>query len=323
MRFLNTTYLLLTVIIFPTAGIACDIVLSPGANIQNALNQYADVCLNPGVYNYSNELIVPSGKTLEGADSSQYNNIILRSSADIQVYMSSNTMLKSLSIEAAAGIIPTFGVLTYYENNVILWNLNIQGNDINIGADYASNVHIWDSYLSLNGILTNGSADPNIWISDVTNIDIQWGIVTGRNNSYGGDGDGEIAIYNSTNAIIHGTYVINSGASGVYIVNCSSCIVDSATIIGANGWGLDVVNGTTDFIAENNYISGSHLGGSVYTGSGYPMINSRGHYINNIFISNNTNGVASFCNGINYGGPASTFSVSGSSGNGLLLCKPW
>jgi len=296
---------------------ACDITISAGANIQSALNNPSvlDVCLNPGTYTSTTQIVVPANKTLEGLGSNR-DAVKIVSSADRVVGMSNNSTIKGLRIENATGVTPTYGVVTYHNTDVIVWGLRIVGTDISIGINGSSAVHVWDTFMSSNG-LNNGSADPNMWISDASDIDIQWGEALGRNNGPGGDG--EIAVYNSTNVKIYGTYVTNSGASGIYMVNCDSCSVENATIVAAGEWGLDIVSGSDNFTAKNNHISSSRWGGSVFDG----VHNVNGKYIGNTFTSNNTSGYGPYCNGINYSGSSSSFTVTGSSGNGTLLCKPW
>jgi hypothetical protein len=296
---------------------ACDTTLSAGSNIQTALNNAAflDVCLNPGTYTLSTQLVIPANKTLEGLGSDR-DTVKLVSSADRVVGMSNGTAIKGLRIQNATGVTPTYGILTYFNNNVIIWGLRIVGTDISIGINGSSDVHVWDTFMSMNG-LNNGSADPNMWISDASNIDIQWGEALGRGNPPGGDG--EIAAYNSTGVKIYGTYVTNSGASGIYLVNCDSCSVENATINNAGEWGLDIVSGTDNFVAKNNHVSNSHLGGSVFDG----VNNLNGQYISNTFNSNNSGGYSAYCNGINYSHSTVNFTVTGSTGNPVLLCKPW
>jgi hypothetical protein len=302
------------------ADAACSVVLSSGANVQAALDNPANstVCLSPGSYSLAAQLNVPNGKSLEGGGSTR-DDVVLVSSADIAVYLNSNTQIKNLRIQNELGSTPTFGILTYYTQNVIVWGLRVHGATINIGINGSRDIHVWDTFMALNG-RDNGAADPNLWITDAHDIDILWGEALGRNNGPGGDG--EIAAYNSTNVSIYGTYVTNSGASAIYLVGCKGCKVENATIVHANEWGLDIVNGTDNFIAKNNRVSGSWYAGSVFSGSGYPNVNRNGQYIGNDFRDNNRSRIRQFCNGVAYSGSAFAFTMSGNTGS-VLLCKAW
>lgn len=304
-----------------SAKAACSVVLSPGASIQVALDNpaYATICLAPGTYQLSNQLTIPDGKILEGTGTGR-DEVVLQSSADIAVYLHSNTQIKNLRIQNERGFTPTYGVLTYYTNNVIIWGLRVLGSDINIGINGSRNVHVWDTFMAMNG-RNNGEADPNLWITDAHDIEILWGEALGRNNGPGGDG--EIAAYQSTNVSIYGTYVTNSGASAIYLVDCDGCKVENTTIVNANEWGLDIVNGSDNFIAKNNRVSNSYYAGSVFNGSGYSGVNRSGQYIGNDFRNNNRSGTRSFCNGITYSGSLTELTLSGNTGNHVLQCKAW
>lgn len=303
------------------AQAACSVVLSAGANVQAALDNptHSTICLSSGTYSLTTQLNVPSGKTLEGSGAVR-DDVVLMSSADIAVYLNSNTQIKNLRIQNKPGYTPTFGILTYYTQNIIIWGLRLNGAIINIGINGSRDVHVWDTFMALNG-RDNGAADPNLWITDAHDIEILWGEALGRNNGPGGDG--EIAAYNSINVRIYGTYVTNSGASAIYLVACKDCSVENTTIVHANEWGLDIVNGTNNFIAKNNRVSGSWYAGSVFSGSGYPSANINGQYIGNDFRDNNRSGIRQFCNGVAYSGSSSAFTMSGNTGNPALTCKAW
>lgn len=310
------TTALLSILPLPALA-ACDVTLSPWADIQSALNSssFLSICLNPGVYQLSRQLIIPPNKSLEGLGNSR-DDVALISSADRVISMGNNTMLKGLRIQNAVGTTPGFGVLSYYNSDVLLWGLRIVGMNISIGINGSSDVHVWDTFMSMNG-RNNRIADPNLWITDAQDVEILWGEALGRGNGPGGDG--EIAAYNSTAVEIYGTYVTNSGASAIYFVNCDYCSIENTTITNANEWGLDVVSGSDNFTAKNNYISRSRYGGSVFDG----VNNLNGKYISNTFMYNNTSGYNRYCNGINYSGSRYSFTAVGNTGTGQLLCKPW
>ncbi|PTL77476.1 right-handed parallel beta-helix repeat-containing protein [Vitiosangium sp. GDMCC 1.1324] len=301
------------------AALACDYTAVPGQNLQGLLNSttVTTLCLSPGTYNLTSTLVVPAGKQLEGTGSTR-DLVRIVSSAETILRPSNHTTLKNFAIEGAAGTLPVYGVLSYYENEQIIWGLRIKRTLISIGLNGSTNAHVWDTFMSENGNLSNGSADPNLWITDATNVEILWGEARGRANGPGGDG--EIAGYNSQGVKIYGTYVVNSGASAIYLVNCDNCAVENATVTNAGEWGLDIVSGSDNFLAKNNYVAYSRWGGSVYNEKG----SVGGQYIGNQFVSNNTSGYGLYCNGINTDSIGTGFVNSGNTVNsGQLVCRPW
>lgn len=303
----------------PLQAEACSLTIAPGTDISTSLShpKVQTLCLSTGTYNTSSTIDIPQGKILKGVGATR-NDVVIRSSASVVIGLSNNTSIQGLSLRATTGSLPTYGVLSYMGNDQLIWGLDIKGMLISIGVNGSSQVGIADTFMAENGSPTNGLADPNVWISDATNVNIDWGAATGRANAPGGDG--EIAVYNSTGVSVYGTHVLHSGASAIYMVNCDWCTIENATIMYAGEWGIDVVSGSDHFTAKNNTVSYSRLGGSVFDAVG----SAGGSYTGNSFISNNTIGYAPYCNGINRAGSSTSFIGAGNTVNtGSLVCNPW
>lgn len=288
---------------------ACDITVSSGANLHAYVASYAGgtICLNTGTYNLgSSTLQITSGTRLEGVGADR-NQIIVNSSADRALSLGNDVIVKNFLL-VGAGSSSGYGILNYYNNNVIIWGLSIKKFKINIGVVGSTSINIWDTFLSENGDVNNSIADPNIWITDSNDVTYLYGEIRGRANGPGGDG--EIAAYNSNNVIIENTGVIDSGASAIYLVNCDYCKVLSTTIHRPGEWGIDVVNGSDYFEAANNYVAWANYGGSVFDEAG----SIGGTFSGNIFHQNRRLNVGN-CNGINVLGSTGGVTISGNSSN--------
>lgn len=210
-------------------------------------------------------------------------------------------MLRNFSLVGRGG---DYGVLSYYQASDIIWSLDISGFKISIGAVGAQKLDIWDTFTKQNGIPANSLAEPNIWIKNSQDVTVLYGELRGRADGPGGDG--EFAAYGSQRVNIEGLHVIDSGASAIYLVDCDDCSVKEAVIERPGEWGLDIVGGSTRFVAEGNDISGALFGGSVYEATS----GSTATYRNNRFSNNRRFGVGS-CNGINVKGALSNVTMSG------------
>lgn len=183
--------------------------------------------------------------------------------------------------------------------------MKLKGSLINFASVGSSDVNVWDTFMSDDG--GSPSADPNVWITDSTDVEFLLGAAVGEGSHSRGGGDNEIAAYNSTNVRIKGTQVLNSGVSAIYLVNGDSCRVENATLLNAAGWGLDIVGGSDNFAAVNNYVEDSQYGGSVFHQN---IQSGGGTHTGNTFNSNDTSGYAS-CNAINVAGDLAALTVSG------------
>lgn len=310
--------------IWPAASIAyaCDITVQPGQSIHAALNGPAVVvCLGSGVHTTASTINVPAGKTLKGAASLR-SAVTVSSSANRAITLANNTTLNNFTLVSSLGR-PEYGILTHQSTDQIIWGLDISGFLISVGVNGSQRVHIWDTFMSNNGIRGDGIAQPNVWLSNVVDVEILWGSAYGSGEL--GSGDGEIACYDSSRVKIFGTYVTRSGASAIYFVNCDNSSIEHATIHEPGEWGLDIVSGCDNFVADGNYVRGARYGGSVFQAA----MSIGGIFRNNQFVNNSTARYSSnlgvFCNGINHDGSSSSFSWQ--QGNtvdrGQLICKRW
>jgi hypothetical protein len=288
----------------------CNLTLSPGQDIQAGLNTpgVTTLCLSPGTYTTSSTITVPAGKTLQGTGSSR-DDVVISSSTAIILAPSSNTTLYNFSIKGNNGS-TDWGILVYFQSSVTVWSVHVQHVDIGLGFHTSTNVNLWDSNFTSNGRVSNGAADPNVWIYNSSNVVVYYGELDGAANGPGGDG--ELACYNTPYLHITGTHVLDSGASAIYLVNCDNAIVESVTIQRAGEWGLDIVGGSDSFLAQNNLIQWSYYGGAVFD----QTVNTGGQFINNSFISNDQSANRGMCNGINVIGNLSAVYLSGNTSNG-------
>jgi|GEM_PF-1025996 len=305
--------------VFSCTSIACDVVVHPGGSIQGALSGHATtICLAPGIHTVTSGIIIPPGKTLKGQTANRDDAVInaMVSNATRVITVSSGTTLYNFTIRGASGHVPEYGLLIYNASNVSAWGLNISGSLINAGIVASSNIFFGDNVLSNPGIANNKIADPNLWISSSSDVDVWYGALIGRANGPGGDG--ELSCGQSNRIRVTGTNVVDSGASAIYFVNCVNSSIKNTYISNAGEWGLDIVNGSHYIIAENNYVHTARWGGMVYSKD-----NISGAIRNNQFVRNNTSGYRDYCNGINFSGAVSVTQTGNTVNSGLLNCYPW
>ncbi|MEN5274115.1 right-handed parallel beta-helix repeat-containing protein [Stenotrophomonas lactitubi] len=296
---------------------ACDLTLDNGGDLAGAVASAPGkkICLRPGQYVAGPApLEIPAGTTIEGLGATMAEVVVSAYGAPQKaIGLGSNTMLHNFTLTTGAG--GNFGVLAYHQDRVIIWSLDIVGFQISAGVVGGNGVEIWDTFMRGNGIAGNATADPNLWITDSRDVTILYGQLTGRKDGPGGDG--EMAIYNSSNVMIDGARVIDSGASAIYLVNCVDCTVKNSVIERPGEWGIDVVQGSHRFLADNNYVNGANYGGAVFETSGGATATFR----SNRFILNRRMGVGN-CNGINAkGGTAGIQSIGNTSMPSGDLCS--
>lgn len=298
------------------AANACNITLSSGANLHTAVATYAGqtICLNAGTYNLgATTLNIPAGTTIEGLAASR-DAVVINSSAVRAIEPGNSVMLKNFLLNGP-GPGGVFGILSYQRSGLIIWGLRIQNFLINIGVNGSSNVDIWDTFMRYNGNVSNGIADPNVWISDANDVVILYGEVIGRANGPGGDG--EIASYNSTGVVIDGMHTVDVGASAMYMVNCDYCRISNTISHRPGEWGIDVVSGSDHFQANNNSVSWAKFGGAVFDEAG----SIGGTFTGNSFNNNRQMGVGA-CNGINVIGNVAGVTQSGNTSTPSgVICK--
>ncbi len=273
----------------------------------------SEICLQNGIYNLSSTLQLADGKRIRGLGAS-HDDVVIRSSADRVISLHNNTRVTNLRVEGAPGVIPTYGILSYYKSDHIIWSVKVLRTNISIGVNGSSNVKIWDTFMEENGT-SNPAAEPNLWINSATDVEVLWGAAIGRGNYPGGDG--EIACYNSYNVNIYGTHVIDSGASAIYFVNCDNSSIMNSTLHRPGEWGIDVVSGSDNFVADGNYVYSAQLGGAVFDEAGSIC----GTFTNNTFLNNVQSSWTVPCNGINIGGNPAGVTMSGNTSSpGPVFC---
>lgn len=301
---------------FGKPALACDVTLSSGANLHSAVSIYKgkEICLRGGTYNLgATPLTVPANTEIEGVGTTRDAVVLNSTSQQRGIVTGNNVMLKNFLLNGPGKY--GYGVLVYGNSNVILWSLRVQNFQINIGISLSAHVDVWDTFMRYNGDLSDGLANPNLWINSSDDVVVLYGEAAGRANGPGGDG--EVSAHNSTNVDIEGLHVIDSGASAIYYVNCDNCSIVGTVIQRANEWGLDVVQGSDGFEAKNNNVAWSYFGGAVFDEAG----SAGGTFTGNVFTSNRQLGVGA-CNGINVlGNVAGVLSSGNTSSPSGIICK--
>lgn len=295
--------------------LACNLTISPGASLSQALNSSAQVvCLNPGIYKISSTIYIPAGKTLEGLGSDR-NDVVIESSVprgSVMMWPRQGATMHNFTLMSGASNLPTYGI--YVDaNDVIIWSLLVKKAVINVAFNHASRVKLLDTYLSLPGDPDDHAANPNLWINESADVTIWYGAFYGG-QGWGFDangaltGDGEVGVYRSRRVDITGPNFFHSGTSAFYLRNCDDCSIRKAKIYDAGGFGLDLVDdidnpedGNNNLIIEDNTVTGSVYGAAVIklTGGNYVR------FTGNTFQDNNLGGYSS-CSGINVLGGGGT-----------------
>lgn len=317
-------FILLTIISFKSYS-TCDNTLKPtGGDIQSALNALGPnktLCLEKGIYTPSSTIIMQTGQELRGLATDYevltLNQLQIKSNADRVISAANNTRIRHVMItNNNAQILPTFGILAHYVDNVTIWSVKLQNIRIGVGLNHSDDSRILNSFFQLTGDGVNGvgNADPAIWVSNSDDVEIKYGQVVGRNNPP--HGDGEIGVYDSNNVLVDGVHMNYSGTSALYMVNCDYCTAKNNVISYAQGWGLDIVGGSDHFLAQNNTIRWSLWGGSVF----YEYNSIGGEYRDNVFIDNNQSNFGSYCEGINVRSTPQNVTLVNNTSTGQLFC---
>ena len=302
----RTTAMLMSMLATPL--LACDLTISSGADIQQALNTsgVSSVCLSPGTYYPSATIQLNQGQTLIGSGNTD--DATIYSSSSRVITLATNSTVGNLRVIGSGN--NEFGVLADGVNNVTVWGARIQSVGIALGANNSSGVSLLSNYLSGNGNPYDGIATPSHWINSSSSVTIKWGEFWGQ-GSGSCCGDGEIAAYNSSSVAVDSVYLNWSGAAGVYFVNCYSCSVVNSFFRHPTEFGLDI-HGGGYFYASNNEVSNSGFGAAVYevlNGSTASFTNNRllynsgGNCPNGVAVIGDQNAVSMSGNYVEFGNP--------------------
>lgn len=312
-------FILVALVLFSSHAYSqiCDATLSAGspANaIQAALDSplYENICLLPGVYYFASTIEVRSGKKLKGLGASR-SDVAINTSASRGFRMHDYSEIENISIYSGPPGSVSFGVLIYHKVGVRIVSISIAYADINVGIVGSNDVRILDSFMYYPG--SRSGPEPNIWIDNSQNISVRYGASYG--SGIGPGGDGEVAAHRSTNVLIEGHHIIDSGASGLYFVNCDYCTANNVTILRSREWGFDIVDGSDYVLVTNSTAKDSWFGGAVF----YEFDSVGGEFYNNSFIDNAQTPWVTPCNGINIRGVAAGVIQSGNFASPLpVLC---
>lgn len=298
---------------------SCAAVLSPGADVQQALNRVGasgPVCLTAGSYTASEPILLAAGQQLLGLQSAQ-GRVILRSTAPRIVKLSRANLVAQMTLQGNSPAVSEFGILVFQQaaSNSIVRNIRIENVKIGVGINDSSNVTLDGVEVANSGIRGDGRADPAIWIIDSAAVSVMRSTLRGEGGRQR-SGDGELACYDSSNISVIETRILESGASAIYFVNCDNSLIERSDIESPSEWGLDIVRdqnqsgngtGSDNVVIKDNTVRGAEYGGLVYD-----RFNQGGQYINNRFENNNQSRNNAFCNGINEWSAAGSYLCRGS-----------
>jgi hypothetical protein len=296
-------------------GLACTVTLSPGTNVVSSgvssASTGATICLNTGAYSESNQIQLKQGQTLKGLGTYNTDARIESSFTNAIVTMTDNTQIEKLFIKSTISPGNQVGIDIGYATSAVIWDVKISYvvDPIHV---YASDwVGIYSVHTENNGNpnsvwydgLWQQKPDPSIYIWGSSNIEILYGWYEGSSNGPGGDG--EIQCAYSTNFLIDGAHIVNTGASNAYFNNCDNATITNAVLTDSDEWGIDVVNGSTNFTAINNTVINASYGGAVFEES----TSGLGTFNSNTFITNNLSHSRT-CEGVNVIGNVSNVDVT-------------
>ena len=305
--------LMVSLFLASNTAYSCDVTISPKSQFNNisdgvALQDKWDtICLTSGTYYETRTIALKQGQTLKGLNSDRLKTKV-RSSADTVITLKEDSIVYNFNIIGDSSDTPDIGVEAREDDRARIWDLNIEYVTDAIHVFKSDDVKIWGNWTENNG-KNNSKPDPNIFAWRSHDLEILYGIYIGAANGTVG-GDGEIAIWESDNTWIEGVQVVDSGASSIYFIDCDDCTVKNSTLDGGDGWGLDIMDGSSNFTAIGNTVKNHLNGGSVFDETD----NGTGTYTNNSFTNNNTSGSRT-CQGINVIGNTSNVTLSGNSAN--------
>jgi hypothetical protein len=310
--------------LFGGSAFACDVTLNPGTDVIASAVSVAstgdEICLNSGTYLESNTIVLKQGQMLRGLGTSIQDTKIIGDALYI-IQFGTDSIVKHLRVEGGAifyppdtWTVPDVALLINYAPGATVWDVEVQLVKIPIHITSSDGAAVWNASISNGGGDVNWNPDPSIWIYDSDNVEILYGSYIGLSNGVGGDG--EIACRDSNYLNISNVYVANSGAAGMYFVNCDNATVEDSYIQYGDEWGLDVVDGSSNFTATGNTIKFNNWGAVIFDETD----NGSGTFTNNSFIWNNTSGDVN-CQGIVVLGSVNNVTQSGNySSNGPAIC---
>ncbi len=305
---------------------SCDITPPPGSDLGvyvNSLHDGQKMCLGAANYYANQILVLANNVTISGSGIGE--TVVLGSGSRAFSIRGEGVTMHGFSLVGHNGLQKdrTYGILAYRTDDISIWSVSIDYFKISIGVVESTNVRLQNIWASNNGDPDNESAggtsgsDPHLWITGSENILVRWGNWEGQADGFKPGGDGELAAYNSNNVRVLDTFVMHSGASGIYFVNCDSCEVSRTRVHAADGWGLDIVAGSENFRAEDNHISASRFGSVIF----HEDLNGSGRFAYNLLTSGNNSSGHTTCSGINVRGEPENLELVGNTNtDGPITC---
>jgi len=243
----------------------CDVVLTSGQSIDNALRAHNTVCLNGGRYSVGQSLSFNSGQSIRGLDGGNLPVIQTAAGRGLTTTRVNNVAIRNLVVDGNSTGATEFAILVGSgSSNITIENVVVRNTvGIGIGITGSSNVRVQDT--TVRNIGLDVKLRQAIWVTTGSRSVVLDGVsIEGRSDDVAG-GDHAITCIDG----VRGFTVTNSrsqfaGSGAVAINNCSSINVSGNTLIDGREHGVDIVNGSVDAIVQNNVITGFDRSAMVF-----------------------------------------------------------
>ena len=238
------------------APVACDTVLSSGANIVNAVeNNSGTICLRAGTYQVNERIDFKNNQSLIGMSAANPPVVNIASTRGLTTTQVQNVTLENLIVDGQSTGAEEFAILVGTgSRNIAIKDVVVQNTfGIGIGITGSDTVNISDT--TVRNIGLHERLRQAVWVTTGSRSVVIDGLtVLGRVDDVAG-GDHAITCIDG----VHGFTVRNSrsqyaGSGAIAINNCSQITVTNNVLISGREHGVDIVNGSTDALVQNNNI---------------------------------------------------------------------
>jgi hypothetical protein len=238
------------------AAVACDTVLSSGANIVNAVERNSGtICLRAGTYQVNERIDFKNNQTLRGMSAANPPVVSVAATRGLTTTQVQNVTLENLVVDGQSTGAQEFAILVGTgSRNIAIKDVVVQNTfGIGIGITGSDTVSITDT--TVRNIGLHERLRQAVWVTTGSrSVAIDGLTVLGRADDVAG-GDHAITCIDG----VHGFTVRNSrsqyaGSGAIAINNCSQITVTNNVLISGREHGVDIVNGSTDALVQNNNI---------------------------------------------------------------------
>lgn len=272
----------------PVNTSSCRVVLSPGANLYNAVGGgRGKICLQPGSYTLPQQLSLRSNQSLVGLDPSNPATINTSAVRSLVTTGQTNITIENLIIEGNRTGAREFGILVGTgSRNILINNVAVQ-NTFGIGIGVTGSHTITVRGGSIRNIGLDTRLRQALWVSSgSSNVTIDGVHVRGRENDQAG-GDHAITCIDGVNGFtvknVHSEF---AGSSAVAVNNCSNIVVSNNQLSNGREFGVDIVNGSIGATVSGNRITDFDRPAMVFDDHSWQCVGC-GNNPTEVTISNN------------------------------------